>query len=188
MRRHLWDVSRTVLPMRHVFDFNQALMDFGATLCTARKPQVPAVPDARRTAPPIRSTPRTKRRAVMPELAPGASSSPPRSSSATARSSSTRRPRRRAPRRLLGVSRAASAKPASRTRPACSARFVEELGARGRVLSEVFEVTHAYPDRVVELHFFRASCTESRGRCSAGDAMGARDDSRRWSSRRRTPS
>ena len=32
-------VSRTVLPMRHVFDFNQALMDFGATLCTARKPQ-----------------------------------------------------------------------------------------------------------------------------------------------------
>jgi A/G-specific adenine glycosylase len=39
MRRHLWDVSRTVLPMRNVFDFNQALMDFGATLCTARKPK-----------------------------------------------------------------------------------------------------------------------------------------------------
>ena len=38
MKRHLWDVSRTVLPMRHVFDFNQALMDFGATLCSARKP------------------------------------------------------------------------------------------------------------------------------------------------------
>ena len=37
-------VSRTVLPMRHVFDFNQALMDFGATLCTARKPQCPACP------------------------------------------------------------------------------------------------------------------------------------------------
>ena len=39
MRRHLWDVSRAVLLMRHVFDFNQALMDFGATLCTARKPK-----------------------------------------------------------------------------------------------------------------------------------------------------
>ena len=39
MRRHLWSVSRTVLPYRHVFDFNQALMDFGATLCTARKPK-----------------------------------------------------------------------------------------------------------------------------------------------------
>src|SRR4029453_7539335 len=44
MRRHLWEVSRTVLPMRNVFDFNQALMDFGATLCTARKPQCPACP------------------------------------------------------------------------------------------------------------------------------------------------
>jgi A/G-specific adenine glycosylase len=40
MRRHLWDVSRTVLPATHnVFDFNQALMDFGATLCVARKPK-----------------------------------------------------------------------------------------------------------------------------------------------------
>jgi A/G-specific adenine glycosylase len=44
MRRHLWDVSRTVLPMRHVFDFNQALMDFGATLCTARKPRCHSCP------------------------------------------------------------------------------------------------------------------------------------------------
>jgi A/G-specific adenine glycosylase len=39
MKRHLWDVSRAVLPLRHVFDFNQALMDFGATLCAARKPK-----------------------------------------------------------------------------------------------------------------------------------------------------
>jgi A/G-specific adenine glycosylase len=39
MKRRLWDVSRTVLPMRHVFDFNQALMDFGATMCPARKPR-----------------------------------------------------------------------------------------------------------------------------------------------------
>jgi len=38
MKKHLWAVSRAVLPHRHVFDFNQALMDFGATLCTARKP------------------------------------------------------------------------------------------------------------------------------------------------------
>jgi A/G-specific adenine glycosylase len=38
-RRHLWDISRTVLPVRRVFDFNQALMDFGATVCTARKPK-----------------------------------------------------------------------------------------------------------------------------------------------------
>jgi A/G-specific adenine glycosylase len=39
MKKHLWAVSRSVLPHRHVFDFNQALMDFGAMLCTARKPK-----------------------------------------------------------------------------------------------------------------------------------------------------
>ena len=37
-RRRLWDLSRAVLPHRHVYDFNQALMDFGATVCAARAP------------------------------------------------------------------------------------------------------------------------------------------------------
>ena len=36
MDRRLWDIARSVLPYRHVFDFNQALMDLGATVCTAR--------------------------------------------------------------------------------------------------------------------------------------------------------
>lgn len=44
MRRHLWEVSRAVLPVRHVFDFNQALMDFGAIFCTARKPKCTLCP------------------------------------------------------------------------------------------------------------------------------------------------
>jgi len=47
MRRHLWEVSRAVLPHRHVFDFNQALMDFGATVCVARKPKCLLCPLAR---------------------------------------------------------------------------------------------------------------------------------------------
>ncbi len=38
MIKHLWTISRAVLPHKHVFDFNQALMDLGATVCTARKP------------------------------------------------------------------------------------------------------------------------------------------------------
>jgi A/G-specific adenine glycosylase len=38
-KRRLWDLSRTLLPVKQVFDFNQALMDFGATVCTARKPK-----------------------------------------------------------------------------------------------------------------------------------------------------
>jgi len=39
MKKHLWAVSAAVLPHKHVFDFNQALMDFGATHCSARKPK-----------------------------------------------------------------------------------------------------------------------------------------------------
>lgn len=38
MIRRLWEVSECVLPHKHVFDFNQALMDLGATVCPARKP------------------------------------------------------------------------------------------------------------------------------------------------------
>jgi len=38
MRRRLWRLSEVMVPHRHVFDFNQALMDFGATVCVARKP------------------------------------------------------------------------------------------------------------------------------------------------------
>jgi A/G-specific adenine glycosylase len=39
MKRHLWTLSETLVPTRQVFDFNQALMDFGATVCIARKPR-----------------------------------------------------------------------------------------------------------------------------------------------------
>ena len=44
MRRRLWAISEAVLPQKHVFDFNQALMDFGATVCVARKPKCEACP------------------------------------------------------------------------------------------------------------------------------------------------
>ena len=36
-----------LLPHRHVFDFNQALMDFGATVCAARKPLCDTCPMSR---------------------------------------------------------------------------------------------------------------------------------------------
>ena len=38
-KKRLWAISACVLPRKHVYDFNQALMDFGATLCTARAPR-----------------------------------------------------------------------------------------------------------------------------------------------------
>src|SRR4030095_8317450 len=33
MKKHLWAVSEALVPRKHVFDFNQALMDLGATVC-----------------------------------------------------------------------------------------------------------------------------------------------------------
>src|SRR4051812_19101750 len=38
-KRQLWGISESLVPNRRAFDFNQALMDFGAMLCTARKPK-----------------------------------------------------------------------------------------------------------------------------------------------------
>jgi A/G-specific adenine glycosylase len=40
-RKRLWAISAALVPYKHVFDFNQALMDFGATHCSARKPKCP---------------------------------------------------------------------------------------------------------------------------------------------------
>ena len=39
MKRHLWALSEALVPTRHVFDFNQALMDLGAMICVARNPK-----------------------------------------------------------------------------------------------------------------------------------------------------
>jgi A/G-specific adenine glycosylase len=47
MKRHLWTVSEAMVPRRDVFDFNQALMDFGAMVCVARKPKCLDCPMAR---------------------------------------------------------------------------------------------------------------------------------------------
>src|SRR5262249_17825783 len=39
MKRRLWTISEALVPRRQVFDFNQALMDFGAMVCVARNPK-----------------------------------------------------------------------------------------------------------------------------------------------------
>jgi A/G-specific adenine glycosylase len=43
-RKHLWQVSEALVPRKDVFDFNQALMDFGAMICVARKPRCEGCP------------------------------------------------------------------------------------------------------------------------------------------------
>jgi A/G-specific adenine glycosylase len=47
MKRHLWTISDTLVPVRHVFDFNQALMDLGAMVCVARNPKCLVCPMAK---------------------------------------------------------------------------------------------------------------------------------------------
>lgn len=42
--RQLWMLSAALLPPNHAYNFNQALMDFGATVCTARAPRCPSCP------------------------------------------------------------------------------------------------------------------------------------------------
>jgi A/G-specific adenine glycosylase len=44
MRKQLWALSEALVPYKHVFDFNQGLMDFGATVCVARRPRCAACP------------------------------------------------------------------------------------------------------------------------------------------------
>jgi A/G-specific adenine glycosylase len=44
MKKQLWAVSEALVPRKHVFDFNQALMDLGATICVARTPKCDACP------------------------------------------------------------------------------------------------------------------------------------------------
>jgi len=39
-----WDLAASLLPAGRAYDFNQALMDFGATWCTPRKPRCSSCP------------------------------------------------------------------------------------------------------------------------------------------------
>jgi A/G-specific adenine glycosylase len=56
MKRHLWAISAALVPARHAFDFNQALMDLGAMVCVARNPKCLVCPMTRNCRA-IRSTP-----------------------------------------------------------------------------------------------------------------------------------
>jgi A/G-specific adenine glycosylase len=40
----LWDLAAALVPAGRGYDFNQAMMDFGATWCTARRPRCPGCP------------------------------------------------------------------------------------------------------------------------------------------------
>lgn len=46
-KKHLWAISEALVPHKQVFDFNQALMDFGAMVCVARNPKCLVCPMAK---------------------------------------------------------------------------------------------------------------------------------------------
>lgn len=48
MKKHLWTLSEALVPHKDVFDFNQALMDFGAMVCVARNPKCLVCPMTKR--------------------------------------------------------------------------------------------------------------------------------------------
>jgi A/G-specific adenine glycosylase len=43
-RTRLWALSEALIPKKAAYDFNQGLMDFGAMVCTAKRPRCPACP------------------------------------------------------------------------------------------------------------------------------------------------
>ena len=43
-QKAIWDLAESLVPAGRAYDYNQALMDFGATWCTARKPKCSRCP------------------------------------------------------------------------------------------------------------------------------------------------
>ena len=178
MKRTCGRVSRTVLPHAHVFDFNQALMDFGATLCTARKPQ-------------CRVCPMRRGCAAVPVRTPNDETAPSTIIVVTAavieRDGTflvTRRLAGHAPRGLWEFP-GGKCEPGE-SHPACLRREIrEELGVDAAVDGEIFAVTHAYADRVVELHFFACELAGEPQPLIGQEMRWVARRAARWSSRRR---
>ncbi len=47
VQNHLWEIAETILPKKRVGDFNQALMELGALVCTVNSPQCSKCPLAK---------------------------------------------------------------------------------------------------------------------------------------------
>jgi A/G-specific adenine glycosylase len=152
-RAHLWEIARLVLPHKRVFDFNQALMDFGALVCTARKPRCSACPMARDCVSyPLDGSPKK----------PGRARRRPRRTVVVTAAVVERDGRLLVAQRLAGSHMGGRWEfPGGKCEPGESARacllreLAEELGAAAVVHEEIYRTTHGYDDRVLDLRFFR---------------------------------
>jgi A/G-specific adenine glycosylase len=153
MRAHLWAIAHAALPRERVFDFNQALMDFGALVCPARKPHCPVCPMARGcTSYPLDLSAPAAGRATRPTKGPVVVTA----------AVVERKGRVLVARRLEGSHMGGRWEfPGGKCEPgetvrACLVRELnEELGVRAVVHEQIYRTTYAYEDRVLDLRFFR---------------------------------
>jgi A/G-specific adenine glycosylase len=153
MRARLWAIARLVLPHKRVFDFNQAVMDFGALVCPARAPRCSVCPMARDCKSyPLDGSPRN----------PGRTARGRRHATVVTAAVIERDGRLLVTQRLAGSHMGGrwefpggKCEPGESARVCLSREIAEELGARAVVHDEVYRTTHAYDDRVLELRFFR---------------------------------
>ncbi len=151
-RAHLWRIARAVLPQKRVFDFNQALMDFGALVCPARTPHCAVCPMAKGCASyPLDGSVRTAARARRP----------PKQPVVVTAAVVERGGRLLVARRLEGSHMGGRWEfPGGKCERGESARVCllrelnEELGVTGVVREEIYRTTYAYDDRVLDLRFF----------------------------------
>ena len=174
--KSLWALSAAVLPPGRAYDWNQALMDFGATWCTARAPRCARCPMRTFCAsyPVATPGPAPRARRLRDAMSGGSGStrrrSPGRRPAVSAEPLDvvaavierggqiliTRRPRGS---HLEGLWEFPGGKPHPGESNAAALRreIAEELGVAATVGDHIETVAWSYPDRRVRLTFYR--CT-----------------------------
>jgi A/G-specific adenine glycosylase len=164
--RATWELAGELVPRRRPGDFNQALMELGATVCTPRAPACPGCP--------LRRVCRA-RASGRPELypAPRRRPEPPRVRAVCgllARGSRLLMLRRPSRGLLGGLWELPGIEGTSRTALVASIR--ERTGLETRVEERLGSVEHAFTHRRLELEVLRLA--RRGGRLRAGDGVEAR--------------
>ena len=175
VKAHLWRIAGAALPRKRVFDFNQALMDFGALVCPARKPRCAECPMARDCA-------------SYPLGGSGVAGSRPRTRPPVIVTAAVveRRGRLLVARRLEGSHMGGrwefpggKCEKGEPVRECLLRELREELGVEGVVHEEIYRTTYDYGDRRLDLRFFRCDI--------AGEPRPLLGQELRWVARRGLP-
>jgi A/G-specific adenine glycosylase len=157
-RARLWEIARLTLPYKRVFDFNQALMDFGALVCPARKPRCSVCPMARDCVSyPLDGSPKKPARAGRKPRRPVVVTA-----AVIERGGRLLVARRLAGSHMGGRWEFPGGKCETGESPrACLLREIaEELGATAVIHEEIYRTAYAYDDRTLDLRFFRCDLVD----------------------------